>query len=71
VITKVDPDGPAAEHGFRTGDVILDVGGKRVTSPDEVRKAFADARQGGKRTILLRLKTGENTRYVAVPLGRV
>jgi serine protease Do len=70
VVTQVDPDGPAATHGFRTGDVILDVAGKRVASPDEVRKAFADARSGGKRTILLRVKSGENTRFLAVPLGR-
>ena len=70
VVTQVDPDGPAAAQGFRTGDVILDVGGKRVGSPEEVRKAFADARTGGKRTVLLRLKSGEGTRYVAVPLGR-
>src|ERR1700738_2958243 len=34
VVTQVDPDGPAAAQGFRTGDVILDVAGKRVTSPD-------------------------------------
>lgn len=70
VVTQVDADGPAAAQGFRTGDVILDVAGKRVTSPDEVRKAFADARSGGKRTILLRVKSGENTKFVAVPLGR-
>jgi serine protease Do len=70
VVTQVDPDGPAASQGFRTGDVILDVAGKRVTSPEEVRKAFADARSGGKRTILLRIKSGENTRFLAVQLGR-
>jgi serine protease Do len=70
VVTQVDPDGPAAAQGFRTGDVILDVGGKRVANPDEVRKAFADARSGGKRTVLLRLKSGDGTRFVAVPLGR-
>jgi len=70
VVTQVDPDGPAAQQGFRTGDVILDVAGKRVANPEEVRKAFADARSGGKRTILLRIKSGENTRFLAVPLGR-
>jgi serine protease Do len=70
VVTQVDPDGPAASQGFRNGDVILDVAGKRVTSPEEVRKAFADARSGGKRTILLRVKSGDNTRFFAVPLGR-
>jgi serine protease Do len=70
VVTQVDPDGPAAAQGFRTGDVILDVAGKRVASPEEVRKAFADARSGGKRTVLLRVKSGENTRFLAVQLGR-
>jgi serine protease Do len=70
VVTQVDPDGPAAAQGFRTGDVILDVAGKRVTSPDEVRKAIADARTGGKRTVLLRVKSGDNTRFLAVPVGR-
>ena len=53
-----------------TGDVILDVAGKRVTNADDVRKAFADARSGGKRTVLLRVKSGEGTRFLAVPIGR-
>ncbi len=26
--------------------------------------------RGGKRTVLLRVKSGENTRFLAVPLGR-
>jgi serine protease Do len=33
VVTQVSPDGPAAAQGFRTGDVILFVGGKTVTTP--------------------------------------
>jgi len=70
VVTQVDPDGPAASQGFRNGDVILDVAGQRVTSPEQVRKAFADARSSGKRTILLRVKSGDNTRFFAVPLAR-
>jgi serine protease Do len=68
--TQVDPDGPAASQGFKNGDVILDVAGQRVTTPEQVRKAFADARTGGKRTILLRVKSGDNTRFFAVPVGR-
>ena len=66
----VDPDGPAASQGFRSGDIILDVAGRRVASPEEVRKAFADARSSGKRTVLLRVKSGDNTRFLAVPVGR-
>ncbi|MEJ0076041.1 MAG: Do family serine endopeptidase [Alphaproteobacteria bacterium] len=70
VVTQVDPDGPAASQGFKNGDVILDVAGQRVTTPEQVRKAFTDARTGGKRTILLRVKSGDNTRFFAVPVGR-
>ena len=33
VVTEVDPDGVAAEHGFKTGDVILEVAGKKVANP--------------------------------------
>jgi len=70
VVTAVDPDGPGAGHGFKAGDVILDVGGKSVSSPNDVRKAIADARTEGKRAVLLRVKSGDSTRFVALPLGR-
>ena len=39
-------------------------------TPEQVRKAFADARSSGKRTILLRVKSGDNTRFFAVPVAR-
>jgi serine protease Do len=70
VVTSVDPKGPAADKGFRTGDVILEVGGQAVSTPDEVRKALADARSKEKSSVLMRVKSGENTRYVAIPLAR-
>ena len=70
VIADVDPTGPAADFGFRPGDVILDVAGKSVTTPAEVRKALADARADGKRSVLLRVKSERGTRFVAIPLGR-
>jgi serine protease Do len=68
VVTGVDPDGTAADR-FRTGDVILDVGGTAVSSPSDVRKAIKEAQNGGKRTVLMRVKSGPGTRFVAVPLG--
>jgi serine protease Do len=70
VVTAVDPDGPAAERGFKTGDVILEVAGKPVSKPADVRTALNEARSGGKRTVLMRVKSGEATRFVALPLGR-
>ena len=69
VVTAVDPDGPASEHGMRTGDVILEVAGKAVSTPSDVRKAVQDAQGQGKRSVLMRVKSGEQTKFVALPVG--
>jgi serine protease Do len=69
VVTAVDPNGVAADHGFQVGDVILDVGGKSVANPSDVRKQLADARKEGKHALMFRVKSGEGTRFVALPLG--
>ena len=58
VVTDVDPAGVAADLGFKTGDVILEVAGKAVSTPADVRKALASARTEGKRTVLMRVKIG-------------
>jgi serine protease Do len=68
VVTAVDPDGPAAEHGFQTGDVILNVGGKSVSNVGDVRSALNAAKDSGKHSVLMRVKTADATRFVAVPL---
>jgi serine protease Do len=69
VVTGVDPTGLAADQGVELGDVILEVGGKSVQSPDEIQRSIRDARGGGKHTFVLRLKSGETTRFVALPTG--
>jgi serine protease Do len=69
VVTGVDPDGRAAERGFKEGDVILDVAGKAVSTPADVSKALADARAGAKRSVLMRVKSGDATRFVAVSIA--
>jgi len=70
VVTSVDPDGPAAEHGVKTGDVILNVGGKSVANVGDVRSALSDASSNGKHSVLLQVKTADATRFVAVPLAK-
>jgi serine protease Do len=69
VVTGVDPNGPAAEQGFQTGNVILDVGGKPVANAGDVRQALIDAKAQGKHDILMRVKMGDATRFVALPFG--
>ncbi len=69
VVTEVDPSGPAAQRGIRAGDVILDVAGRPVTSLRDVREALSAARADGRRTALIRLRSGESQRFVAIPLN--
>jgi serine protease Do len=68
VVTGVEPDGAAAEHGMQSGDVILEVGGKAVANVADVKKAIADAREAGKGSVLMRVKSGEATRFIALPV---
>jgi len=70
VVTAVEPDGVAADQGFKAGDVILEVAGRKVTSPADVRAGISNAQREGKRTVLLRLKSGEGTKFMALRLNR-
>jgi serine protease Do len=69
VVTGVDPEGPAAERGFQSGDIILDVGGKSVANAGDVRKALSDAKTGGKHDVLMRVKSADGTKFVAMPIA--
>ena len=70
VVAGVDPSGPAAERGVQTGDVILGVAGKPVSTPAEVRSAMRDAQMGGKRTVLFRIQSGDAAKFVALPVSK-
>ena len=70
IVIDLDRNGLAFEHGFKIGDIILDVGGKKVVTPVDVRNAVRDAHKDGKRVVLMRLKSDETTKFVAVPIAR-
>ena len=70
VVTEVDPKSAAAERGFKEGDVILEVAGKSVASAGEVREAIDAARTDNKNSVLMRVKSGGSSRFVAVPLAK-
>ena len=69
-VTELEPNGLAAEHGFKPADIILEVAGKKVATTGDLRTAIQAAEKSGKRTVLVRMKTGDATRYVTLPIYR-
>jgi serine protease Do len=70
IVTGVDPDGLAAEQGIKSGDVILQASGKRVGTAVDLRNVIEAAQKAGKHTVLMRVKSAEGIKFVAVPVGR-
>jgi serine protease Do len=66
VVTNVDPDGVAAQNGLRSGDVILEAAGHAVSRPSEISAAMTAAKKDGRKAILLKVKSGDNTHFVAL-----
>ena len=69
VITKVDPKSAAADRGLKKGDQILEVAGRSVSNPGDIDKALEAARADKRNSVLMRLRSGNASRYVAVPLA--
>ncbi|MBA5776384.1 Do family serine endopeptidase [Stappia sp. F7233] len=70
VVTEVDPDGPAAEKGLKAGDVILEVAGEAVETPGDVAEAVVAASEKGRKAVLLRVKSDQTVRFVALPVEK-
>ncbi len=66
LVGQVDPDGVAGQKGLQRGDVILDAGGKAVATPADVVAAFDAAKTDGRKAVLLRVKSGETVRFIAL-----
>jgi serine protease Do len=69
VITDVDANGPAAEKGLRPGDVIVEVGQQEVASPQDVTAKMQEARDAGRRSVLMLVDRQGDLRFVAMNLG--
>jgi serine protease Do len=69
-IASVEAASDAASKGLRAGDIVLEVASQSVQTAEDFEKALAAVKKEGRRAVLLRVKSGNETRFVAVQLKR-
>jgi serine protease Do len=69
-VVAVDPSGPAAAKGIKEGDVILEVGGQAVSKPADIKAGLDAAAKEGRKAVLLRVKSREGVRFVAIAMPK-
>ena len=68
-VTDVDQKSIAADKGLRRGDVILDVNGRPVSTPEDVINAVKNAKTKGRRAVLVRFRSRKREAFVALPIN--
>lgn len=69
VVQSVDPAGAAAEKGLIAGDVITEAGQQPVTSLSDLEARISEARDAGRKSILLMVRRAGEPRFVALPVA--
>jgi serine protease Do len=69
IVVEVEPGGLAAGRGIDPGDLILDVADEAIGAPEDVYRLVDTAKNAGKRSILMRIKSGDTAKFVALPIG--
>ncbi len=67
-VSSVDPNSRAADQGLKRGDIIVEVNGKTVSSPDDVVDSIKDAREKGRKNVLLQVRSRDQQRFLALPI---
>ena len=70
VVTDVDPDSDAADRGIQAGDVIVSINSRDVKGAKDVTTAMNDAEKAGRKAVLVQITRDDNSRFVALPIGR-
>jgi len=68
VIKDVKEDSQAYEKGLRAGDVIVEVGQQKVADIAQFEKRLDEAREAGRKSILLLVRRAGEPRFVALSL---
>ncbi|UWQ29875.1 Do family serine endopeptidase [Leisingera sp. M523] len=69
-ILSVDETSEAWEKGLRAGDVITEAGQQKVTSISELESRVAEAKEAGRKSLLLLVRRGGEPRFVALNLAK-
>lgn len=70
VVTKVDPSSEAYVKGLREGDVITEAGQQRVTRLKDLQARIEEARDAGRKSLLLLIRRGGDPRFVALSVEK-
>ena len=70
VITDVSPDTPAAEHGLKPGDVIMEVQQGEVTSPADIQKQVDAARKADRKFLLMLIQHDGSAQFIPLSLSK-
>ncbi len=69
VVREVDETTEAHEKGLRAGDVITEAGQQKVQSVGDLEDRIAEAREAGRKSLLLLVRRQGEPRFVALSLG--
>jgi serine protease Do len=69
LVTHVEPGGPSAKAGLKLGDVVLEVGGRKVDGPRELRLLVSGMAPGA--TVAVKLVREGKPQTVKVQLGEM
>jgi serine protease Do len=69
MVVDVEPGGLAAGRGIDPGDLILDVAHQAIGAPEDVYRLVNTAKNAGKRSVLIRIKSGDTAKFIALPIG--
>ena len=68
VVTNIVDGSPAAERGLAVGDVIRRVGQHQVNSLEDLEKGIEEAKNQGKTSFLLLVRSGDRERFIPMPI---
>ena len=68
-VLDVSDTSDAFEKGIRAGDVIVEAGRTKIADVNDISKIFEDAIEAGRKSILLLVLRGDNSRFVGLSLS--